>query len=463
MLQVDVVGGEEEAAEAADDVGPVLQRLEARLLLLLLPGDVLPEDADDRLVLPPAVEHPPLDPAHRLPLQAVEAALLLKVPGLCRLLPQVAQREHGQEALPVVRVDVMAELVLGVDAVVHGGGLLRLGGPGQVQQLALPALQVHGDQRLEPGLEDSGQLGVPPGVDQLPAHPVIHVLEGQDGVAPCPGLLAEVGGDGDIAVVRAAPPLAQQLRPRKALRPGPAQALQGEALLEGFPVGLLEAVPDMQAHQLVPGQGKGHGAAPHLPVYPDGVRRAGLQVNGVDVEILLPKAADKLLTADAHALPLHALPQRVMDVLDTEDGGADVLGAGLVWDDLHQVPAAACRRQTAVEQGQELPSPLEGGAHTIQLDKGDKALHVLLADGAAPGKRLQLHGEGPVPGLPAVGAGFQHLASVPDKIHPQKLAVGIADGVCGNVRFYFVFSLLQSDPPNGPAGGAGPPSQRHKL
>ena len=59
----------------------------------------------------------------------------------------------------------------------------------------------------------------------------------------------------------------------------------------------------------------------HLPVDPDGVRQAGVQVDHIDGVVLLPQGADDLLAPDIALLPLQALPQDIMDILEAEDGG----------------------------------------------------------------------------------------------------------------------------------------------
>lgn len=361
-------------------------------------------------------------------------------------------------------MDEAVQLRLGVKPVVLQPRVLRPGGPGQIQQLALAALQVHRVEGPEPGLEDRGQLGVPLGVGQLPAHPLVYVLEGEDCVVPGPLLPAEVGGDGDVAVALPPPPLAEHLRFAQAVRPGLSQALQREPALKGVLIGVEEVVLDVQAHQLLPGQGQGRGTAPHLSVHPDGVRRAGDEVDGVNVEVLLPQAADELLAPDADLLPGEALPQRVVDVLDAEDGGAALPAAGAVRNDLHQVPAAARRRLPAVEQGHALPSAPGGVPQVLQPGEADKALRVLRVDRAASGELLELLGEGSIPRLPALGSGFQHIATVLVQIDPQKLSVCIAAGVQAGARDGIKVSAIQDFSPqrsNGMAEGTGRPGQRH--
>ena len=304
-------------------------------------------------------------------------------------------------------------------------GLGALGGLGETDPLTLAALQIHDVHHLEPGPEDGRHLHVPHGVGQLPAHLLIHVLKRQDRVVAGLGTLAEVGGHGDVAVVLRAAPLAQELRLLPPLVPGAAQALQGEAALKFRLIGPVEAVLDMKAHQLTPGQGQGGHALPHLAVHPDGVCGAVVEINGVDTEIPLPQGADQLLAAHAAPLPLQALPEHIVDVLDAEDGVAD-LTAGQVWDHLHQVPAVPAVRAAAVDEMEGLPAGPGQSAQVVGLDKGGKALHVLRVDGAGPGELLQLTGETALARLPALGVRLEHVADVLGQIHPQNFPVGAA-------------------------------------
>ena len=180
-----------------------------------------------------------------------------------------------------------------------------------------------------------------------------------------------------------------------------------------------------QAHQIAPGQGQGGHALPHLAVHPDGVRGAVVEINGVDTEIPFPQGADQLLAAHAAPLPFQALPEHIVDILDAEDGVAD-LAAGQVWDHLHQVPAVPAVRAAAVDEVEGLPAGLGQGAQVVGLDEGGEALHVLRMDGAGPGEPLQLTGETAMARLPALGVRLEHVADVLGQIHPQNLPVGVA-------------------------------------
>ena len=99
---------------------------------------------------------------------------------------------------------------------------------------------------------------------------------------------------------------------------------------------LLNQTGDVLFGQSVPWQVRQ--AVLHLSVHTDGIGGAGIKINGVDVEIPLSQTADELLAPDAESLPLQALPQHVVDVLDAEKGRAR-FAAGPLRDYLHHVPA----------------------------------------------------------------------------------------------------------------------------
>ncbi len=334
------------------------------------------------------------------------------------------QREDGPHGVLILRVNAVLHGVLGIVGIVTGDNFFRAGRAVQIHALTLAAVQIDGGEHTEAGAEDSRHLHVPLGVGQLPAHPVVHVLNGQNRKMPGLGVVAEMGGDGDIAVVLpAGVPLTQELALLPSGGPGLTEALQGENLLKFRLIGLVQAVLDVNAHQLGPGERGGRQVLPHAPVHLNRRGGAVVHIHGINIEILLAQAANQLLIPGVDPLALQTLPEYVVNVLDAEHH-KPFAGGARVGQDLHHVPPPPAVDQTAVKQGHQPLLPAGGLTQVLQMDEGGKAVRVLRVNGPAVGEALHLNRHGARLRAPAVRVGFQLVVGVPLQVDVHDFSIG---------------------------------------
>ena len=319
--KVHVISSEKHAAEASDDVQLLLVLILPVGLPVLLAGDVPAQDVHQNLAGLAAVDHVLLQPAGRLLPGPVLADLLRVIQRFQRLLPDDLQGHGVPEGLGVLLADQGGQSALHMLDIVIRLEILGAGGLPQVDPLAQARVQVDGVHDAVPALQDGGHLHIPLAALQLLPDPVLGVLEGQHHVPLTVPLLGEAGVDGDIAVqVAVAGPLAEELHPGNFPLPGPAEALQGEVLAEGVQILPVELGLQLGAQGFLPVHQLAAVDAMHLPVDPDGVRQAGVQVDHIDGVVLLPQGADDLLAPDIALLPLQALPEHIVHVLGAQQG-----------------------------------------------------------------------------------------------------------------------------------------------
>ena len=129
-------------------------------------------------------------------------------------------------------------------------------------------------------------------------------------------VLVEADVDGDVAVQLAVRgPLAEQFHTVFVLFAGLPQAGQGEHRFEGVLILPMQLILDVGPQFVFPGEQAVSADGLHLPLHPDGVRHAVVQIQDVNAEILFAQSADQLLPADAAVFSFQSLLKDVVDVL----------------------------------------------------------------------------------------------------------------------------------------------------
>ena len=179
-LQVDIVRGRKHAAEAADDIGFFLRRPQPLLLALLFFRNIAAQDIYQHLLALPHIEHMLFQPLLPVAPHPILAALLPEILDLCRLAPQMRKRQHGAHSRRILRMHMRFQRALNMKAVIALSGLFPALAPVQVDPLAAPALQIDAVHYAVLRTHDGRQLHIMLRMLDLPAHPLVYVLEGED-------------------------------------------------------------------------------------------------------------------------------------------------------------------------------------------------------------------------------------------------------------------------------------------
>ena len=167
--------------------------------------------------------------------------------------------------------------------------------------------------------------------------------------------------------------------------------------------------------------------AMHLPVDPDGVRQAGVQVDHIDGVVLLPQGADDLLAPDIALLPLQALPEHIVHVLGAQQGQLLPVGVPEVAHRLQQLPAEAAADPAAEGAVENALSGAQALPQVVQPDEGPDALHVLRVQPPLSDEPLQPVGQGLRPAAsPVLPAQPDDLIGVLCQVRPDQLLVDVA-------------------------------------
>ncbi len=364
-------------------------------------------------------------------LEAVAADLLRIVLGLRRLAAHMLRAHVFPEFIHILGNHGTLQGPLVVMGVFPRSPVLGLGALVEPEPLALVALQVDRGHHVETGLQDSGHLHIPLGECLLLPHPLIHILQRQDRIVPGALVPAEIRDHGHIPVSSPRLPLAQHIQLMHSRVPGLDQALQGELLPEHLPVLRMDLVHQAGLQDHVPHQRLGAPALLAVSALPHQVHVPVLQIDGIYPQVLLSQRPGDLLEAHAGLIQLQALLEHVLYILDIDQDGLVPVRISRIRGHLQQVPAVASWGAAPVAAGQVLPPGLQHALEILHVGEAQEPVQVVRMDGALFLELLQPFREALLLAVygPFLRARLHYLIAVAAQVHPQDLAVDIAEFV----------------------------------
>ena len=143
MGQIDIVGGEKQAAQTADDIGPVLKRLKLCLLLLFLHSNILAENVNGNLVILSVVDDMLLYPVCGFALHTVLADFLGAVFRFGSFFPEMLQRQGVAVLYHIVRMNMVIQSLVHIVVVIPDQRIRQLAFVMQAELFALAGVQVN--------------------------------------------------------------------------------------------------------------------------------------------------------------------------------------------------------------------------------------------------------------------------------------------------------------------------------